>query len=85
MRRIRAWYLTLKERERLAVLAGGLAVAALVLVGGILMPLHASVAKARTLVETQREDFAWMQQNAPEIRAANGNFSGALHKNRRSY
>lgn len=76
MNRIRAWYLGLKERERKAVLLGGVAVAALVLVAGILMPLHASVAKARDLVESQREDLAWMQQNAPELRAANGTFTG---------
>jgi general secretion pathway protein M len=76
MNSIRAWYRTLKERERKAVLLGGVAVSALVLVAGILMPLHASVAKARDLVESQREDLAWMQQNAPELRAANGTFSG---------
>lgn len=75
MNKIRAWYLSLKERERKAVLLGGVAVAALILVAGILMPLHASVAKARDLLESQRADLAWMQQNAPELRAANGSFA----------
>ncbi len=77
MNALRSWYLGLKDRERKAVLIGGTAVAALILFGGILLPLHASVAKARDQLQTQREDLLWMQQNAPEIQAAAGTFAQA--------
>ena len=77
MNALKSWYARLKERERKMVLAGGILIAALVLVGGILMPLHASVAAARDHVEAQRDDLAWMQQNAAEIQAAAGSYSGS--------
>jgi general secretion pathway protein M len=80
MNALKAWYAGLQERERRMVLAGGVAVAVLILTGGILMPLHSSVAAARDRLETQRDDLAWMQQNAAEIQAAAGSFSGPLNE-----
>jgi general secretion pathway protein M len=77
---LKAWYAGLQERERRMVLAGGIATAVLVLVGGILMPLHSSVAAARERLESQRDDLAWMQQNAAEIQAAAGSFSGPANE-----
>lgn len=80
MNAVKAWYAGLKERERKIVLAGGIAVAALTLVAGLLMPLHSSVAAAQTRVEAQRDDLAWMQQNAAEVQAAAGSFSAASNE-----
>jgi len=74
MNRVRQWFDGLKPRERLMV-QGGLAVLVLLLLaGGLLMPLHASVSRAREKAETQRADLAWMQQHAPEIQASAGSF-----------
>ena len=72
MNALKAWFAGLKDRERKMVLGGGVVLAALILVGGILMPLHASVSNARAKVDAQREDLAWMQQNAAEIQAGAG-------------
>lgn len=72
MNALRAWFAGLKDRERRMVLGGALLLAALILVGGILIPLHTSVSNARAKVDTQREDLAWMQQNAAEIQAGAG-------------
>ena len=77
MKAIRAWYLSLQARERKMVLIGGIAVAVLILFVGILMPLHASVAKARDRVAMQREDLAWITQNASEVQAAGNNFAAS--------
>lgn len=65
-----AWYNGLEQREQRAVAAGGIALAFLILVLGILMPLHAAVANLGERNAAKREDLAWMQVNAPEIRAA---------------
>lgn len=75
MNALKAWYAGLRERERKTVLAGAVALAALILFGGILMPLHSAVSAARAKLETQREDLAWMQENAAEVQAAGGNFA----------
>lgn len=74
MNALKTWFAGLQERERRAVLAGVGALVVLLLLGGILMPLHSSLSKARATVATQREDLAWMQQNAAEIQAGAGNF-----------
>jgi general secretion pathway protein M len=66
----RAWYAGLQERERRMVTIGGVTVAVLVLVLGILLPLQSAVSSAVKSNETKREDLAWMRLNAPEIRAA---------------
>jgi general secretion pathway protein M len=76
MNKIRAWYAGLKQREQRVVAIGGVAVAVLILVLGILMPLQSAVSSAVKRSETKREDLAWMQVNAPEIRAAGNQLPG---------
>ncbi len=70
MNKLRAWYAGLQEREQRIVAVGAVAVAVLILVFGILMPLQSAVSNAAARIETRREDLAWMTVNAPEIRAA---------------
>jgi general secretion pathway protein M len=70
MNKFRTWYDGLQPRERRVVAIGGVAVAVLILVLGILMPLQSAVSSAVKRNETKREDLAWMQVNAQEIRAA---------------
>ena len=52
------------------VAAGAIAVSVLVLVFGILMPLHSTVSNAVSHNETKREDLKWMRVNAAEVRVA---------------
>ncbi len=52
------------------VAVGGISVLVLILLFGILLPLHSAVSSAAERNATKREDLAWMQVNAPEIRAA---------------
>ena len=70
MNKLRAWYAGLQPREQRVVAIGGIAVAVLILVLGILMPLQSGVSSAVKRNETKRADLAWMQVNAPEVRAA---------------
>jgi general secretion pathway protein M len=72
MNKLRAWYAGLQSREQRAVAIGGVAVAVLVLVLGILLPLQSAVSSAAHRNQTKREDLKWMQVNAPEIRAFGG-------------
>jgi general secretion pathway protein M len=72
MNKLLAWYAGLQPREQRVVAVGGIAVAVLFLVLGILMPLQSAVSSAVRRNETKRLDLAWMQVNAPEIRAAGG-------------
>ena len=69
---LRAWYAGLQQREQRMVTIGGVAVAVLILVLGILMPLQSAVSGAVKRNETRRADLAWMQANAPELRALGG-------------
>jgi general secretion pathway protein M len=70
MNKLRAWYAGLEEREQRFVVFGGIGVSLLILIVGILMPLQSAVSTAVTRSETRREDLAWMQVNAPVVRAA---------------
>lgn len=70
MNKLTAWYAGLEPREQRMVAGGGVLVAVLILVFGILMPLHSAVSSATRRNETKREDLAWMQVNAAQIRAA---------------
>ncbi len=69
MNRLRVWYAGLQQREQRVVAVGAIALAVLVLVFGILVPLHSAVSNAVTRNEAKREDLAWMRVNGPEIRA----------------
>jgi len=77
MNKLRAWYAGLQEREQRTVAIGGVAVAALILVFGILLPLHSTLSSAVRGNETKREDLNWMQVNAPEVRAAGSQLPAA--------
>jgi len=69
LNKLKAWYAKLEAREQRVVAVGGIAVALLVLFGGILWPLESAVSTAVKTTETRRDDLAWMRSNAPEIRA----------------
>jgi general secretion pathway protein M len=70
LQKLKAWYTNLQERERRVVLIGSVALAALILVGGILLPLESAVSAAQKRAETRRDDLAWMHVNAPELASA---------------
>jgi general secretion pathway protein M len=72
MNNLRAWYDGLQQREQRVVAIGGVVLAVLILVLGILLPLQSAVSSAVKGNATKREDLAWMQVNAPEVRAASG-------------
>jgi general secretion pathway protein M len=76
MNKLRAWYAGLQQREQRVVAIGGVALAVLILVLGILMPLQSAVSSAVERNETKREDLAWMQKNAPEMGAAGNQLAG---------
>src|SRR5437764_14093801 len=59
----------LPERERRLAL-GGLALAAAILVFGVLIPLDRSVAHAHERLARKRADLTWMQGVAPELAAS---------------
>ena len=65
--KLKAWYANLQERERRVVLIGSVALAALILVGGILLPIESAVSSAEKRAAARREDLAWMHVNAPEL------------------
>ncbi len=70
MNRLRTWHAGLQRREQRAVIIGGATLAALILILGILLPLQSAVSSAGRSNAAKRQDLAWMQLNAPEIRAA---------------
>jgi general secretion pathway protein M len=70
LEKLRVWYAGLQQREQRVVTIGSVVVAVLILVLGILLPLQSAVSSAAKRNQTEREDLAWMQVNAPEIRAA---------------
>jgi general secretion pathway protein M len=70
LEKLQVWYAGLQQREQRVVAIGGVVVAVLILVLGILLPLQSAVSSAVKRNQVEREDLAWMQVNAPEIRAA---------------
>ena len=62
-------FAALPERERRLVL-GGLALAAAILIFGVLIPLDRSVAHAHDRLARKRADLTWMQGVAPELAAS---------------
>ena len=63
------WYDALQTREQRMVAGGSVLLAALILVFGVLLPLHAAVSDALRRVDSRREDYAWMQVNAAEVQS----------------
>ena len=70
MNKLRAWYGGLQPREQRMVAVGAVVVAVLILVLGILLPLQSAVSNAARRNDGKREDLAWMQANAAEVRAS---------------
>jgi general secretion pathway protein M len=70
MNKLRTWYAGLEQREQRVVAIGAVTLAVLVLVMGVLLPLQSAVSTSRERNDAKREDLAWMQAHAPEIRAA---------------
>jgi general secretion pathway protein M len=68
MNKIRDWYSKLQLREQRMVLVGAIVVAALLLFGGVLLPLQAAAARAERRADTRREDLEWMHLHADEVR-----------------
>ena len=66
---MRAWYAGLAERERLFVNIGAIAAGVLIL-AGIVLPLNRGIMQARERVAHKQGDLAFIQQAAPELRAA---------------
>ena len=70
--KLKAWYGALQQREQRMVAGGALTLAVLILVLGVLLPLHAAVTDAVKRVASRREDYAWMQVNAAEVQSGSG-------------
>lgn len=64
---IRQWLGELQARERRVLIAGAAVLAALILVVGVFLPMHAAVTTAIRRSERRRADLAWMRRNAPQI------------------
>ncbi len=59
---------SLPERERRLAL-GGIALAAAILIFGVMLPLDRNVALLRERLERKQSDLSWMQGVAPELAA----------------
>jgi general secretion pathway protein M len=68
LNKLRTWYSSLEQREQRVVAGGAIVLALIVLIGGILLPLHSAVSSAKQGIETRRDDLAWMRLNANEVR-----------------
>jgi general secretion pathway protein M len=66
---VQRWFAALSERERRIVMVGA-ALAPLLLILGVLLPLDRSVAQAHERLLKKRSDLAWMQGVAPELAAS---------------
>jgi general secretion pathway protein M len=72
MEKFTAWYANLQAREQRMVSIGGIALAVIILFGGILLPLHSAVSSAVEEKDTKAADLEWMRQNETEIRSGSG-------------
>lgn len=75
--KLKARYDALQPREQRVVAGGALTLAVLVLVLGVILPLHSAVSDAVKRADSRREDYAWMQVNAAEVQSG----SGAIYNN----
>ena len=72
MNQLTVWYAGLQDRERRVVGIGAVALGAIVLFGGIVLPLESAVSSAVKTRDTRTADLAWMRVNAPEMAAGAG-------------
>jgi general secretion pathway protein M len=68
--RISTWLATLSERERQLVTWGGAAAVVLLILALLIVPLYSAANGAEKRVERKRNDLAWMQSVAGELRSA---------------
>ena len=68
---VRQWYAGLQTREQWLVSRGAIAAALLLVVGGG-MQLHAAVTKARASVERKQDDLAFIISHLDQLQAAAG-------------
>jgi len=66
----RGWLDSLAPRERTLVTWGGIGAAVLLLVGALVIPLHAAAARSADRVARKEGDLAWMRSVSGELRAA---------------
>jgi general secretion pathway protein M len=69
MNKLKAWYGNLQKREQRMVGIGAVVLCALVLFGGIVLPLESAVSTAVRTKETRTTDLAWMRVNGPEVQS----------------
>ena len=69
---LRAWYLSLQQRERRVLLAGAAALAAMLLYAAVLHPYFSSRQRLEQDIATQRGLIAWMRPAAAQIQALRG-------------
>jgi general secretion pathway protein M len=69
MQRLQSWYRGLAEREQRFVLIGAIA-AVVVVLAGVILPLHGSVSQARQRVATKQVDLAFIQGVLPQLQSA---------------
>ncbi len=69
MNRLKSWYEGLQPRERRMTTLGAGALAVLLLLGGVLLPLQSALSTARQRAESRRDDLEWMRRNAPLVAA----------------
>jgi len=75
MNKLKAWYSSLEAREQRMVGIGAAVLCAIILFGGILLPLESAVSTAVKTKEQRRGDLAWMRVNAPEIQAGSASLA----------
>ncbi len=69
MNKIRAWYGRLQAREQRILNVGGVVLLALLLLGGVLLPLQSAVSTAEHQRDTRRDDLDWMRRNAATVQS----------------
>ena len=67
MNKLRTWFFGLQQRERRVLTVGAIAVAVLILLFGLLLPLQGAVSGLNRRNAIKREDLAWMQVHQAEI------------------
>jgi general secretion pathway protein M len=70
MNKLLGWYAGLQEREQRALIIGGVTVAVMILLFGLLLPLQGTLSSLNRKNAIKREDLAWMQLHQQEISTA---------------